>query len=79
MEESENMTIEEKDVAIFWHQIEIAKICREQCVDAMTMKEPKRSETLTYAFYQAGRAGVSLESMRADVDEFNDRIANGII
>lgn len=73
------ITLEEKEVIIFWDKVTIAKMCREHCVEALSMKEPKRSERLTYAFYEAGKAGIEIESMRVDVDEFNERISNGII
>jgi len=75
----ENITKEEADVKIFSHRISIARIAREMCVDANCLKEPMRTEMISYAFYEAGRAGVDIKSLRCDTDQFNERVSQGII
>jgi len=73
------LTDEEKDVAIFSHRVAIAKMCREHCVEANSHRDPKRSEMLTWAFYEAGKAGIDIDSLRLGVDQFNERVSQGII
>lgn len=69
----ENITSEETEMRIYQHKISIAELLRELTVAAINKPAINMMEDFMYIGFQCGRAGIDIESIKCDRNEFDRR------